>query len=282
MNLSSNYSIAGVSLRIEPPWSEKTIARNEQESSASRDEHIVVSMKREKWSSRNETTPSNIVFDSKNWWSLGETRENIVFRPYLPGRQTRKGGEALISKDFRSVTLFGIDPSISTLPYPLDEVVFMHLLPDMGGVLVHASAVVLNGEALLFAGPSGVGKTTIADYWQNRRGAKPLSDDRTALRIHDGAIWAYGTPWRGKREKENQEGVRLREIHVVRRGEKNKIQKMKIATAVKAMLQVSILPHWDAFRLKNAMEIIDAVASATQINLFEFMDDGENLDSIWP
>jgi hypothetical protein len=68
------------------------------------------------------------------------------------------------------------------------------LLLQEGGVLLHASAVVMRGRAWVFSGPSGSGKTTIASL-AGRRAV--LNDETIALRP-DGRGWAAcATPFYG-------------------------------------------------------------------------------------
>lgn len=69
-------------------------------------------------------------------------------------------------------------------------------LLSRGGVLVHASAVVYNKAAYVFAGPSGSGKTTIARFSQCR---KILNDEIVALSVtKSGKVAATGTPFWGE------------------------------------------------------------------------------------
>ncbi len=64
-----------------------------------------------------------------------------------------------------------------------------------GGLLLHASAIVRNEQAWVFAGPSGVGKTTIS----KQLGGWVLGDEAIALKMHKGKLMAYATPyWRAK------------------------------------------------------------------------------------
>ena len=61
------------------------------------------------------------------------------------------------------------------------------LLRDLAGELgLHASAVSIQGRAVVFLGPSGAGKSTAAAEMCFRHGAQLLADDATALEI-DGA-----------------------------------------------------------------------------------------------
>src|SRR5688500_8998309 len=69
---------------------------------------------------------------------------------------------------------------IYLLAYALGPVLTL-ALHLQGAVLLHASAVDVNGKAVLFAGPSGSGKSTVAALL-HRLGALVLSDDGTEVR----------------------------------------------------------------------------------------------------
>jgi hypothetical protein len=56
--------------------------------------------------------------------------------------------------------------------------------------VLHASGVVLDGRAMLFVGPSGVGKSSLAAALV-RGGGQLLSDDAVALTLRDGALIAH-------------------------------------------------------------------------------------------
>jgi hypothetical protein len=59
-----------------------------------------------------------------------------------------------------------------------------------GHEVLHASGVVLNGRAVLVAGPPGAGKSSLAAALV-RAGGKLLSDDAVALRMNDGGLTAH-------------------------------------------------------------------------------------------
>lgn len=74
--------------------------------------------------------------------------------------------------------------------------------------IFHASAVVLDGRALAFVGPSGAGKTSLA-LELCRRGARFLADDVLALQARAQRLLAHaGTPAAGVNHREAE---RLRE-----------------------------------------------------------------------
>lgn len=66
-------------------------------------------------------------------------------------------------------------------------------------LLVHASVVDYDGKGYLFLGKSGTGKSTHSRLWtDNIVGASLLNDDNPVVRLTDGKIYVYGTPWSGK------------------------------------------------------------------------------------
>lgn len=66
-------------------------------------------------------------------------------------------------------------------------------------VAIHSSCIVYNNKAVIFLGESGTGKSTHTRLWrQHIKGATLLNDDSPILRVENGKVWAYGSPWSGK------------------------------------------------------------------------------------
>lgn len=66
-------------------------------------------------------------------------------------------------------------------------------------LLMHASVIAKEAGAYLFFGTSGTGKSTHSRLWlENVEGSSLLNDDNPALRVIDGKVIVFGTPWSGK------------------------------------------------------------------------------------
>lgn len=66
-------------------------------------------------------------------------------------------------------------------------------------VAIHSSCIVYQEKAVLFLGESGTGKSTHTRLWREHiDGAFLLNDDSPVVRVEDGKVWAYGSPWSGK------------------------------------------------------------------------------------
>lgn len=68
------------------------------------------------------------------------------------------------------------------------------ILSRKGGAMIHASCVRTDRGAVLFPGPSGTGKSTIAGLAPE---GTVLSDEVTAVQLVDGRLIAYPTPFWG-------------------------------------------------------------------------------------
>ncbi len=112
-----------------------------------------------------------------------------------------------------------------------------------GGMLLHASAVVVDGFAYLFSAPCGTGKSTHTQMWlRSFPGAYILNDDKPALRRQDGRWYAYGTPWSGKTSQNVNRRVPLGGICVLTRGPEDRIVPLAGPQAIHALLDQTARP----------------------------------------
>ena len=120
----------------------------------------------------------------------------------------------------------------SVNPYSIDSVLrIVHTLmlaTSRTGFLLHAASAVRNGQAFLFSGVSGAGKTTIS------RLAPPdatlLTDELSYLRREAAGDYAYGTPFAGELAKvgENVKAP-LAAVFLLAQGPANRIDEHLIA-----------------------------------------------------
>ncbi|GHU81333.1 hypothetical protein AGMMS50284_0780 [Clostridia bacterium] len=77
---------------------------------------------------------------------------------------------------------------------------FSNQLINFDGMVIHASAIEYDGEAYLFSGDSGVGKSTHTALWQERFGTEKvtiINDDKPVIRLVNNEFFVYGSPWCG-------------------------------------------------------------------------------------
>jgi hypothetical protein len=127
--------------------------------------------------------------------------------------------------------------------YMLMGKAFYEYLISRGGMMLHASAVVLDGEAYLFSAPSGTGKSTHTSLWLRRfPQSYILNDDKPALFLREGRVFAAGTPFSGKYDCSVNEAVPLRAIAFLARSDVNRIEPIPDKRALYELLNQTSRP----------------------------------------
>lgn len=103
-------------------------------------------------------------------------------------------------------------------------------------VAIHSSCIVYKDKAILFLGESGTGKSTHTRLWrENIEGAVLLNDDSPMIRVEEGKVWAYGSPWSGKTPCYKQERYELAGCVRLSQAPYNKIKKLSVLQAYGAI-----------------------------------------------
>lgn len=91
------------------------------------------------------------------------------------------------------------DPFLDMVLSSMLRILYAQSVLLHGGVSIHASCVSLKGRGYLFLGKSGTGKSTHSRQWMEAfPDCRLLNDDNPVLRMEDGTLMVYGTPWSGK------------------------------------------------------------------------------------
>lgn len=140
--------------------------------------------------------------------------------------------------------------SSSVIEYLYTGSWFYHKLLSFQGLMLHASAVVYQGQAYLFSAPSGTGKSTHTGLWKQVFGSEHvfiLNDDKPALRLTADGWYAYGTPFSGKVNLSRNIGVPLKAICFLERGECNTISRLSEKEAIQNLMYQTVRPRDEAY-----------------------------------
>lgn len=151
--------------------------------------------------------------------------------------------------------------------YMLTGSSFYRQLLAFDGMMLHASAVVVDGRAYLFSAPSGTGKSTHTALWCREfadRGACILNDDKPALRLENGVFYAYGTPWSGKTDQNLNLRVPLGGVCMLSRGAQNRIQPHGGSAAIREILEQTIRPRDPALTVR-LLELLDKLLGTVPV-----------------
>ena len=143
---------------------------------------------------------------------------------------------------------------------------FYKQLLNFEGLMLHSTAVVVDGKAYLFSADPGTGKSTHTSLWLDRFGDRAyiLNDDKPALRRMDGKWYAFGTPWSGKHDISVNTGVPVAGIAMLRRGEDNEIEPFGGKDAILAILKQVNRPKDMEFRIK-LLDLLDKLITEVPV-----------------
>lgn len=106
-----------------------------------------------------------------------------------------------IDSTYQVLKAFAPDADDDLCEYLASGRVFYRSLLSFDGMMLHASAIAVDGKAYLFSADSGIGKSTHVGLWRRLLGderVRIINDDKPALRLENGTWYVYGTPWSGK------------------------------------------------------------------------------------
>lgn len=154
--------------------------------------------------------------------------------------------------------------------YYLESIALLRKLADFicdhNRLLMHGSAIAVNGKGYIFTALSGTGKSTHTGLLRRLHGenAVMINDDKPFLHFKDGQVFISGTPWMGKHYLGNNITVPLAGIFFLYRSEENVLEKTTPGDALMKMLCQCHRPS-DPEKLMNTFDLIDRILSSVSL-----------------
>ncbi len=241
-----------------------------------------------RWKDELHREAAETDFESGAIWRLLRRDNNFMFEFASPQVGAGPYKRMRVGRDFRraEVTLSRAASercgNISALEYPACELLITSYLAFHGlGVEVHGCGLVDSETGgHLFLGHSGAGKSTTARLWETFRGPEILSDDRIILRLQNGELWMYGTPWHGEAEFAAAARAKLNRIHILKHGAENRFAAMSQAHAAGEIFARSFPPFHSPAGLDSAVDFIKRTVHTVPCYEFEFRPDASSVAAI--
>lgn len=106
-------------------------------------------------------------------------------------------------------------------------------------LLMHGSALCMDGQGYIFTAKSGTGKSTHARLWREAFGERVwmINDDKPMLKITEAGVTVHGTPWNGKHHLSRNAAAPLKAIIALSRDETNHIEPLSRADAFPVLMR---------------------------------------------
>lgn len=113
-------------------------------------------------------------------------------------------------------------------------------------LLMHSSVVRNGGSAYCFLGKSGTGKSTHTSLWLRHIPESDLmNDDNPVVRMTDGKVFVYGSPWSGKTPCYRQVSAPVGAFVQLRQNAENRICRMNVLACMASLLPSISTMKWD-------------------------------------
>ena len=134
----------------------------------------------------------------------------------------------------------------------LDYVMMQH-----NCMFLHSSLVRFQGKAVLFSGPSGIGKSTQADLWQKYLGAEILNGDKSCIAKRADGYFACGSPYAGSSDIFLPEDAPIAGIVLLKRGSENTLVPLSGRQAFVPLYAQLLANTWDSEYTAHLCELLD-------------------------
>ena len=113
-------------------------------------------------------------------------------------------------------------------------------------LMIHASVIAFEGKGYVFLGKSGTGKSTHSRLWlEHIEGTYLLNDDNPVIRVIDGQVNVYGSPWSGKTPCYKNEVMPLGGVIRLSQAPYNKIEKLSPLKSYASLMPACSCMRWD-------------------------------------
>lgn len=130
------------------------------------------------------------------------------------------------------------------------------LLYKLDTFILHSSYIKYKDKAILFSGPSGIGKSTQAKLWEEYEYAEIVNGDKVGIN-NDGSEWcAHGLPYAGSSNIYKNITLPISSIIILRQSPINKIKKLSQPEAFKLIYSETILNNWNEDYIKEVSNLV--------------------------
>ena len=140
-----------------------------------------------------------------------------------------------------------------------------------GILLFNGSVVCVDGRTYIFTAPSGTGKSTHSRLWREMlkdHNVVMINDDKPFLRVEEGYVTAYGSPWMGKEGLGCNMSAPVEAICSISQGTKNIIREATPDEMYPIFYEQSLRP-FDKEGTENHLHTLDLLTRSVRLYKLE-------------
>lgn len=128
-------------------------------------------------------------------------------------------------------------------------------------LILHASLLNTQFGGLVFSGPSGIGKSTQAELWEEYEEAEQINGDRPILYKKENVWMGYGSPYAGSSKCYVNKGIPVRAIMLLAQGEDCRIMPLRKSEAFREIFRNCTVYSWDREFVERVITLVTELVS---------------------
>lgn len=159
----------------------------------------------------------------------------------------------------------GKEEAFYSTKHLLELLVMEDLFLKNNSIVLHSANILFENKSILFTAPSGTGKSTQANLWNEVLKAKIINGDRTLIKKIDNKYFAMGIPFCGSSNICENERHPIGTIVVLRQGNENYIRKLSKIEAYKKIISEVTVNIWDKNSVLKVSDIVEDIINNIEI-----------------
>lgn len=137
---------------------------------------------------------------------------------------------------------------------------------DHDAIILHSSALAVDGDGYIFTAPSGTGKSTHARLWRETFGDKVVmvNDDKPVIRKIGKEFFVFGTPWNGKHHLDSNVKAKIKGICQLKRGKENSVSEISAKDMLFVLLNQTLRPETEA-QVERLFTLLDELLTSVPL-----------------
>ena len=158
---------------------------------------------------------------------------------------------------------FNTSAGIRLTSFVVSEIMDLpRLLLSRNAVVLHASFIVTDGEAILFTAKKQTGKTTQAALWERCVGARIINGDRAMIEKRGDTFYACGIPYSGTSRICLRGDFPIRAVVILSQGAENEARPAAGGEAFRALLSGCTIDTDNETQMRIFLQIAENIASS--------------------
>jgi hypothetical protein len=213
-------------------------------------------------------------------------RDGFLMQRFIPEQQSLPFLSIRINHDFTDF-VFHFDPTrytslfaeqgfrIDWFQYACSQNLLIPTLLGHNGLLIHGSGGVIQDKGMIFAAPSGTGKSTLARLLLASPGNRLFSEERLLVQQQENEqpLQLWGTPWHGSGDLARNEKTDFAALVFLSQAPETTIKPLTTSAGLERLLQVASIPWYSRYWAQKGLDLSENLLKEVPVYELAFAPD---------